>query len=134
MNPNPYQKICPECGETFTGNRLNRIYCPGTCKTRYNNRKAKDRRIAFQERLKSIKEIEKITISNNQVLWHNRGVLKSFEGQEVAISILEAEGFKLQQVTGFAKIKVEDKEISVLYVYDLGYYFIDKQIIKIFKA
>lgn len=113
---------------------LNRIYCPNKCKTRFNNRKAKKKRLVLQEELKNLRAIEQITKKQNQILWHNRELLKNFEGQEVVIDRLLAEGFKLRNVTKFTKVRKGDKEVDALYVYDFGYYFIDKQKMKIFRS
>lgn len=134
MDSNPYQKVCPECGETFIASRLNRIYCPSNCKTQHNNKKARARRQSFQEWLGNLQAIEKITKKQNQILWKNREILRYFVDQEVTVNTLKEQGFQLRQVTRFSKNKINGEEKNILYVYDFCYYFLNDQTIKIFKA
>ncbi len=73
-----YSKKCPHCGKDFHARRLNQAYCTYFCKVRFNNERARLRRLSLLEVEKthltlnrdfSPKEIEKqespITINHN---------------------------------------------------------------------
>jgi len=46
---NPYSKKCPNCSKDFQARRLNQDYCTYFCKVRFNNERARLRRLELLE-------------------------------------------------------------------------------------
>jgi len=46
---NPYSKECPHCRKKFQARRLNQAYCTYFCKVRFNNEKARLKRLRLHE-------------------------------------------------------------------------------------
>jgi hypothetical protein len=80
----PYRKICKykACGKPFTAKRMNQEYCPGDCKKKENNGKARLER--------------QVTKPADQRIKKNRRILEQFFNSnitEVTLRDLEFQGF-----------------------------------------
>jgi hypothetical protein len=123
MNKNlkDYGKVCPNCGNDFVAKRLNQDYCTPTCRVQFNNHQTRDERIT----------IESITSKVNDILLKNREVLYQLflnKKTEVSIDLIQRCGFQLNYITKFAKL---EDNTNLFYCYDMSYFFIDNQNIKI---
>ncbi|HPD66123.1 MAG TPA: hypothetical protein P5050_11535 [Bacteroidia bacterium] len=100
------KKICPECGDTFTG-RIDKKFCSDQCRNTYNNRLNKD---------------ETNFIRNvNHVLRKNRRILAELnpEGKaRVSKSVLIDKGFNFQY---FTNIYTTKNGKTYYFCYDHGY-------------
>ena len=101
---NEYYRKCPECGIQFMANHINRKYCYNIkCKTKFNNRKTKDRMQSLKGYLQSV--------------LHNVKILKVFYESkqfEVDVPTLKMEKFSFEKFT-------ERKEINDTRVYETHY-------------
>lgn len=116
---------CMNCDRTLDG-RPNRRFCTSTCKSRYHNRNAWEARMID-------KKIREITGDTHDILWENRNILAHLleKGQkEISKSDLEDYGFEFNYLTHFSK---KSDTVNRIHIYDCGYYFIDKERIKIFN-
>lgn len=116
-----YIKVCPECEQEYQAHRLNQHYCSVRCKTRFNNRKARQKEEQF-------KSIQVVTNEVNTILWKNRLALQAFAGQEISLEEVQEHGFQLNYITFFDQNK---KGENRFYCYDYSYKFIDPTTIKI---
>ena len=119
-----YQKECPECQETFIGERLNQVYCSKKCKSRYNNYKARLKDQSYRQR-------QEITKTIDDILWMNRQILQEHAGEEVDVKVLQDQGFQLNYITRFSK-GVDER--NYLEVYDYGYYFLSSFTVKVYRV
>ena len=118
-----YYKLCPECKENFDARRLNQKFCSAECKIRYNNRNI---RATYHTR----KQEDIISSDVNSVILKNRKLLKQFEGKTVKLEELQKLGFALRYVSQFDP---KDDKKTLFYCYDMGYEFLDKFTLTIFK-
>ena len=118
-----YYKLCPECKENFDARRLNQKFCSAECKIHYNNRNI---RATYHTR----KQEDIISSDVNSVILKNRKLLKQFEGKTVKLEELQKLGFALRYVSQF---EPKDGKKTLFYCYDMGYEFLDKFTLTIFK-
>lgn len=122
MSREDYVKDCPFCGERFEAQRLNQKFCSKSCKTRYNNGKAKSQNEARQ----------KIVGQIHDILWKNRELLRLNVDKEIAKAEMERVGFKWTYITNYKTAKNRNNQ-HVYFCYDYAYKFIDSDTIQIFK-
>ena len=118
-----YYKLCPECKENFDARRLNQKFCSAECKIRYNNRNI--RKTYYTRKQEDI-----ISSDVNSVILKNRKLLKQFEGKTVKLEVLKELGFVTRYITEYDFV---DNKKSVFYCYDMGYEFLDRFSLTIFK-
>ena len=90
----PLQKTCPVCSSSFYG-RLNQIYCSISCKSIFNNQKAKEKHVFSSE--------------INQCLKANRFILErlysQYKDELIPKDTMVSHGYQFEYFTHLAKDK-----------------------------
>lgn len=119
-------QTCPFCKKKFEPSRLNQLYCSDKCRYTYNNRKARAKRI--QKQTEQSDTVERI----NQILIHNRSILKKYAGQQVEVGQLKQEGFNFYFITYHQTMKAKKQQTGTAYFcYEYGYQFIKETTVEV---
>jgi endogenous inhibitor of DNA gyrase (YacG/DUF329 family) len=104
-----YKEKCPQCKQDFESNHLNRSYCSDKCRIRYNNMKARAKRLT-----------NKLT---TKILDKNTEILNEYkDGSIVPIQVLENKGYRFD----FQTNRIKDKKGVVYAVcFSSGIAFVD---------
>lgn len=100
------KKICPECGDTFTG-RIDKKFCSDQCRNTYNNRLNKDE-------TNFIRNVNHVLRKNRRILAELNPVGKI----KVSKSVLIDKGFNFQY---FTNIYTTKNGKTYYFCYDHGY-------------
>lgn len=101
-------KGCQYCGEALPQLRSDAKYCSSKCRNDFNN----------LQKLKAAQEREAIVGEAHAILWKNRNILLKYVDQTVSLTILQAVGFKTNNITRFQTIEEGRNEFLV---YDVWY-------------
>lgn len=106
-----YTKECPGCGETYEAKRTNQTFCSMRCKNRYHNNRQRANRLKDKQR-------ENVTSKINDILWQNRQILKSLNGQTIYYNDLGDRGFQDIYLTRHEQL---NNSRMRFYIYDMAY-------------
>ena len=119
---NDYTKQCHQCGEWYEAKRTDQMYCTQRCKNRHNNSKKRRQKQVITEK-------EQVLRKSINAIWHNRGILQQFSGQEILFQDLLDAGFEDGFVSGFRTAKGQRQ--AWFYCGDYAYQFLNKKTVRV---